>query len=196
MSFEIVKKFEEEIANFYGAPYSVAVDSCTHALELCLRYQSPSMISIPTHTYISVAFLGKKLGIDWKWKEENWKDYYYIGNTNIIDAAVYWKEDSYIANTLMCLSFQFQKHLNIGKGGMILTDDKNAYKSLKKMSHDGRDPDVPWRDQNINSVGYHYYMTPEAAKVGLDKLPHAKERIPRDWKLSDWPDLREMEIFK
>ena len=46
------------------------------------------------------------------------------GNTNIIDAAVYWKENCYIPNSFMCLSFQFQKHLNIGKGGMILTDDK------------------------------------------------------------------------
>ena len=37
---------------------------------------------------------------------------------------------------------------------------------------------------------------PEMAKIGLDKLPEAKIRKPRDWKLSDWPDLRNMEIFK
>ena len=37
MSFLLVEKFEREIAKFYGAPYSVAVDSCTHGLEICLR---------------------------------------------------------------------------------------------------------------------------------------------------------------
>ena len=196
MNFETVKKFENEIAEFYGAPFAVGVDSCTHAIELCLRYKNPNKIAIPTHTYLSVAFLGKKLSIEWNWKDENWKNYYYIGNTNIIDAAVYWKENCYIANTFMCLSFQFQKHLNIGKGGMILTDDKNASIELKKMSHDGRIPDLPWREQNINTIGYHYNMTPEIAKIGLNKLPQAKQKKPKNWKLSDWPDLRKMDIFK
>ena len=60
--------------------------------ELCIRYFKPKEITVPTHTYLSVAFLGKKLGIDWRVKEENWKNYYYIGNTNIIDAAVLWKK--------------------------------------------------------------------------------------------------------
>ena len=196
MSYEIVEEFEKEIAEFYGAPFSIAVDCCTHAIELCLRYLKPKKIAIPTHTYLSVAFLGDKLGIDWDWKDENWKDYYYIGNTNVIDAAVLWKKDSYITNSFMCLSFQFQKHLNIGKGGMILTDDENAFNFLKKMSHDGRDPKIPWRNQNINHLGYHYYMTPETAKLGLEKLPNAKKKKPKKWKITDWPDLRQMEIFK
>ena len=196
MSFKTISKFENEIAKYYGSPYAVAVDCCTHAIELCLRLINPSKIIIPTHTYISIAFLGYKLGIEWDWKEENWKDYYYIGNTNIIDAAVLWKQNSYIPNTLMCLSFQFQKHLNIGKGGMILTDNKKSFKSLKKLSHDGRDPDIPWREQNIDSIGFHYNMTPETAKIGLEKLPEAKKRKPRNWKLNDWPDLREMDVFK
>lgn len=196
MTFELIREFEEKIAEFYGAPYAVAVDSCTHAIELCLRYKNPSRIEIPTHTYLSIAFLGKKLGIEWDWKNENWKDFYYIGNTNIIDAAVLWRKDSYISKTLMCLSFQFQKHLNIGKGGMILTDDREAKQSLKRMSHDGRDPNIPWREQNIDSIGYHYNMTPETAKIGLHKLPQAIQKKPRNWKLTDWPDLRNMDIFK
>ena len=59
---------------------------------------------------------------------------------------------------------------------MILTDDKNASIELKKMSHDGRNPDVPWREQNINTIGYHYNMTPEIAKDGLIKLPKANKK--------------------
>ena len=44
---------------------------------------------------------------------------------------------------------------------MILTDKKYIRDNLKRMSYDGRDPDIPWRDQNISTIGYHYYMTPE-----------------------------------
>jgi dTDP-4-amino-4,6-dideoxygalactose transaminase len=196
MSFEAVKEFEDKVAEFYGAPYAVAVDCCTHAVELCLRHEEPTYVTFPTRTYISIPFLGEKLDLCWFWNREMWKDYYYIGDTRIIDAAVLWKKDSYIPNTLMCLSFQFQKHLSLGRGGMILTDDKEAAEALKKMSYDGRLPDKPWRDQDISSMGYHYYMTPETAQNGLDKLEEAKNRKPRQWEWEDWPDLRNMEIFK
>ena len=151
----------------------MAVDCCTHALELCLREQKIQKFSTPKRTYISVPFLAYKLNIDFSWRDENWQDYYYLGDSNIIDAAVLWEKDSYIANTFMCLSFQFRKHLSLGRGGMILTDNKEAALRLKKMSYDGRLPDVPWREQNISSVGYHYYMTPETAQLGLEKLPDA-----------------------
>ena len=195
MDFDTVKEFEESIAEFYGAPYAVAVDCCTHAIELCLRYKAPSKVTFPVRTYISVPFLGDKLNIEWDWDDTPWQNYYTIGNTNIIDAAVYWKAGGYIPNTLMCLSFQFQKHLNLGRGGMILTDSKEDAENLKKMSYDGRTPDKPWREQNISSMGYHYYMTPETANKGLEKLDKAIIDSPRVWKYEDWPDLRNMEIF-
>ena len=196
MSFDIVKDFETAIAKFYGAPHAVAVDSCTHSIELCLRYKDVKKIILPRRTYLSIAFLAQKIGIDLEWKDENWVNYYYLGGTNIIDAAVLWKRDSYISGTLMCLSFQYQKHLSLGRGGMILTDKKKVRDELKRMSYDGREPNIPWRDQNIRTVGYHYYMTPETAQLGLEKLPEAIETEPRKWKMEDWPDLRKMDIFK
>jgi dTDP-4-amino-4,6-dideoxygalactose transaminase len=196
MSFKSVVDFENEIASFFGAPHAVAVDCCTHALELSLRYTNANLITVPKRTYISVPFLAYKLGIDLQWKDEDWTNYYYLSDTNVVDAAVLWKKDSYIPNTFMCLSFQFQKHLSLGRGGMILTDDANAYKQLKKLAYDGRDPDVPWRDQNIETVGYHYYMTPETAMLGLKKLPLAMTTNPRQWKVTDWPDLTKMDVFQ
>ena len=96
----------------------------------------------------------------------------------------------------MGVSFQYQKHLSLGRGGIILTDDKEAAVQLKKMSYDGRIPNVPWREQNIDTVGYHYYMTPEVAQNGLDKLSEAINTPPRQWVVSDWPDLTQMSIFK
>ena len=196
MSFNIVKEFEEKIADFYGAPYGVSVDACTHGIEICLRYVGANEIVVPKRTYLSVPMLANKMNLELKWKDEDWRDYYEIGNTGVYDAAVLWKENSYIPKSFMCISFQFQKHLSLGRGGIILTDDKEARDELKKMSYDGRTPDKPWREQNVTTMGYHYYMTPETAQKGLDKFEEAKKTKPRKWLLDDWPDLTKMNVFK
>jgi dTDP-4-amino-4,6-dideoxygalactose transaminase len=196
MSFEVVKEFENKIAQFYGSPYAVATDCCTHAIELCLRVEPVSAMTCPTNTYPSIPMTLEKLGIRWYWGEEKWQNYYYLGNTRIIDAAVYWKENSYLTGTLMCLSFQFQKHLSLGRGGAILCDDENTYNKLKAMGYDGRQPNIPWKDQDIKHIGYHYYMTPETAQLGLDKLPSAIKTVPKKWTSEDYPDLRNMTVFK
>ena len=85
--------------------------------------------------------------------------------------------------------------MSLGRGGMILTDDATAAKELKKMSYDGREPNIPWRNQNISSFGYHYYMTPETAQLGLEKLPQAIKDKPRKWVVDDWPDLTKLDVF-
>ena len=194
--FEIVDQFEKTIAKFYGAPYAIATDSCTHAIELSLRFKDYKYISIPNRTYISIAFLPKKLGLKWDWDKNKWEDFYFLGKTNIIDAAVYWKKNGYIKGSYMCLSFQYQKHLSLGRGGMILCDDKNSYKILKKMAYDGREPMIPWRNQNINTYGFHYYMTPETAKMGLDRFKESEKKIPKKWNWHDWPDLSKLDVFQ
>ena len=195
MSFQAVTEFENKIAEFFSSPYAIAVDSCTHGVELALRYTQVDHITVPKHTYLSIPFLANKLWIDLFWKDENWVDYYYLTD-KVIDAAVLWKPNSYIPGTFMGVSFQYQKHLSLGRGGIILTDDKEAAVQLKKMSYDGRIPNVPWREQNIDTVGYHYYMTPEVAQNGLDKLSEAINTPSRQWVVSDWPDLTQMSIFK
>lgn len=192
--FNIITKFEEEMSIFFGSKYAIAVDSCTHGIELCLRHFNVKQISIPKNTYISVPFLSNKLNIALEWRDEIWEDYYYITPT-IIDAAVLWKKNSYVPGTFMSLSFQYQKHLSLGRGGMILTDNEDVAKQLKKMSYDGRLPNIPWRDQDIDTFGLHYYMTPETAKLGLEKLELAINTEPRKWKCSDWPDLTQMKVF-
>ena len=197
MGFELVTKLEDKVASFFGAPYAIATDSCTHGVELCLRYEQPYEVTFPTHTYPSVPFLGEKLGLRWEFREEEWVDYYQIGNTNVYDAAVLWKMGGYIPGTHMCLSFQYQKHLKIGRGGMILTDNKEAYEMLSEMVYDGRNSrDIPWRQQNIKTVGYHYYMTPEAAETGLKQFEEAVLKTPKIWTDLDYPDLRTMDVFK
>ena len=194
--FNKVLEFEKLIAEFYGSKYAVSTDCCTHAIELCLRLLNPSYVECPTNTYISIPFTFEKLGISWDFNNDQWHNYYFIGNTHIVDAAVYWQENGYVPNTLMCLSFQFKKHLSLGRGGVILTDNYEAQKELKKMSYDGRISNVPWIEQDIDTIGYHYYMTPETAILGLQKLPEAIKTKPKKWKINDWADLTQMKIFK
>jgi dTDP-4-amino-4,6-dideoxygalactose transaminase len=195
MSFEIVDKFEKEISEFFGSKFAIAVDSCTHGVELCLLITDSKKIKVPKRTYISIPFLSKKLDIEMEWSDEEWSDYYFLTD-RVADAAVLWKRNGYIPNTLMSVSFQFQKHLSLGRGGIILCDNEDEYMLLKKMSYDGRLPNIPWREQDIDTVGYHYYMTPETAKLGLEKLEKAINNRPRQWVISDWPDLSKMKVFQ
>ena len=108
MAIDSVSRFEGRIAAFFGAPYAIAVDSATHGLELSLRYlkdherlRENVVLEIPTRTEMSVSFLPEKLGMEWVWKEERWEDFYYIGGTPVVDAAMLWREDSYITGTFM-----------------------------------------------------------------------------------------------
>ena len=190
-----VQHFENIIKYFYDAKYAVAVDCCTHAIELCLRLIKPVAVTCPTHTYLSVPMTFEKLNINWAFYEQYWKDYYYIGNTNIIDAAVYWERNGYIPNTLMCLSFQYKKHLNVGRGGMILLDNPDQYEQLKKMRYDGRVDDIPWAEQNIDTIGYHYYMTPETAELGIERFKEAETKEAKKWSWRNYPDLKTMKVF-
>jgi dTDP-4-amino-4,6-dideoxygalactose transaminase len=144
---------------------------------------------------LSIPFLAEKLGLKREWRDDNWVDYYYLTD-RVVDAAVLWKKNSYVPGTYMSLSFQYQKHLSLGRGGMILLDSEKDADLLKKMSYDGRLPNIPWRDQDIETIGYHYYMTPETAQLGLVKLPAAMETLPRQWTVKDWPDLTNMKVFQ
>lgn len=190
-----VTEFENRIAEFFGAPHAVAVDSCTHGLELCLRYQQATFISPPHKTYLSVPMLATKMNLTLFWINTKWTECYSIG-CGIYDAATMWRKDSYLPGTFMCLSFQYQKHLSLGRGGMILCPDAESAAQLRKMAYDGRERGTPWREQDIDTTGYHYYMTPETAALGLQKLPEAIATQPRIWTWEDYPDLTQMKIFK
>lgn len=191
-----ITEFETAIKQWYGAPFAIATDCCTHAIELCLRLTQPSAVLCPSHTYLSVPMTLHKLNIPYGFVDTKWEDYYQLGGTNIIDAAVYWKQNGYIPNTMMCLSFQFKKHLNTGRGGMILLDHEEQYKILKAMRYDGRSDDQPWAEQNVSTIGYHYYMTPETAALGLSRIEEAKIKKPIQWTWKNYPNLRTMDVFK
>lgn len=191
-----IEEFEKQISAFFGASYGIAVDSCTHGIELCIRNGIYKSMISPKRTYVSIPMLAYKLNIPLMWCDVDWGGEYYPVTPNIYDAAVLWRQNSYLPGSFMCISFQHQKHLSLGRGGMILCDDRAAAWQLKKMSYDGRLPNIPWREQDIITMGYHYYMTPETAELGLKKLPDAIATTSRKWAINDWPDISKFKIFQ
>lgn len=188
-----VTEFERQIADFFGAPHAVAVDSCTHGLELVLRYKKFRYLVCPKNTYLSIPMLADKLGIPLSWKDEDWTALYHL-SCGVRDAATLWHPKAYTFG-FFCLSFQYQKHLSLGRGGMILCPDAESAAQLRKMAYDGRERGIPWREQDIDTMGYHYYMTPETAALGLQKLPEAIATPAKIWDWSMYPDLTKMKIF-
>lgn len=77
----------------------------------------------------------------------------------------------YIPSSLQCISFQYKKHLPIGRGGAILTDNVDAYNWLIKARHDGRNMYEDYGDvKNVNIVGYHCPLLPHEAIRGQELL--------------------------
>jgi dTDP-4-amino-4,6-dideoxygalactose transaminase len=164
--FKVVQMFEEEIANYCGSKYAVAVDSCSNALFLSCLYHKVQKVIIPQKTYLSVPQSIINAGGSVVLKDLEWSGNYYLEPYSIIDSALRFTSNMYIPETLMCLSFHFKKHLPIGKGGAILTDDIAAYEWLKKMRYEGRSETSYWYDE-IKFVGWNMYMTPSEAAIGL-----------------------------
>lgn len=188
-------EFEKAVADFWQSRYAVAVDCCTHALELCLHVK-PEHAVCPTRTYASVPMMMDKRKYSYEFLNKPWTNYYYLTN-QIIDAAPYWKRDGYVNNSLMCISFGHKKHINIGKGGMILLNDKNLYTRLQKIRYDGRSihSGVMYKDDNISELGFHYYMTPETAAVGLEIFNQKKDLPVKTVRHTDYDDLGKMIYF-
>lgn len=196
--FEVLDIFEKKLANFFGSKYCVLVDSCTHAIELCLRsiYDYRNDIGIPLHTYMSVPMTLHKLEIPYFFQNKTWEKYYQLGNTFIYDAATLWETGSYIKNTLMCLSFQHKKHLKIGRGGAVLLDDKHLDERLRKMRYDGRDLSMPHHEDKVTTIGYHYYMTPEDAALGIMLFDKVFDKVAKIWTDKDYQPLSQHPVFK
>lgn len=197
--FQAIDQFEKLVAEYFGAPYGVAVDCCTHAIELALRIEDADRFTyeIPYWTYVSVPMKLTSLRWNWRWVNNPWEQRYRI-SPRVIDAAADWSANSYEPNTMLCVSFGFKKHINIGRGGMILLDDYAEAVALRRMRYDGRriHQGVMYNDEKFTSIGYHYYMTPEQAEIGA-KIFYARENIPAkpvSWR--DYPSLSTHPIFE
>jgi len=191
--YKIVQMFEEEIAEYTGSPYAVALDNCTDALFLCCTYLNVNEVIIPKKTYVSVPQAIMASGGKVLFDETEWSGLYQLKPYPIYDSARRFTSGMYIPNSFMCLSFHPKKTLKMRKGGMILTDNEEAYKWFKKGRHEGRD-EIPYTQDNIKFLGWNMYMTPPDAADGL-WLMTSMEKHNNDT-LEDYPDLTKHDLFK
>jgi dTDP-4-amino-4,6-dideoxygalactose transaminase len=197
--YKIVQMFEEEIALYTNAPYAVSIDSCTNALFLCCKYLEAEEVTIPSKTYLSVPMSiiqsGAQLRFDKRSESNHWTGIYQLKPYPIYDAAKRLTSNMYIPGTFMCLSFHIKKNLGIGKGGMILTDNKEAVDWFKKARYEGRSEKY-YKEDNISSLGWNMYMTPQEAAQGLCLLQNYPEHMSDQGELNGYRDLTEFDIFK
>lgn len=188
--YQIVKDFEQAVADYTGAPYAVAVDSCTNAILLCCKYYRVDTVRLPKKTYVGVAYSVIHAGGKIEFVDNKWQGAYQLEPYPIIDSARRFKRNMYVFGTLYCLSFHWSKHLPIGRGGMILTDDVEAAKWLRKARFDGRMEGVPCKEDTFDVPGFHFYITPEQAARGLMLMQSVKDDNP-DLPEENYPDLSE-----
>jgi len=203
-----VHEFEKCIAEYTGAPYVVTVDSCSNAMALCCQYpllyvRTLPEIEIPSITYPSVAsaivHAGGRIKFikDTYWQKKGW---YELNPTGIIDSAKYIsrnmfneiKEELKHEHVYICLSFHAKKSVPIGRGGAILTNDRESVDWLRAARFDGRH-EKPLQADFLVMPGWNCYMTPEQASRGLVLM----QWLP-DFNLLDpdpYTDLSQYEFF-
>ena len=188
MTFRALFDFEAALADYTGAPYVVVTDGCTHALELCMRYDAVRQTKFSAYTYLSVPMLMHHLGIRFEFTDETWTGEYQFGDTRIWDSARRLQPGMYRPGQFQCLSFGWTKPLQLGRVGAILTDDVNAYRHFSRQRSDGRDLNIPWETETELIWGWHYCPTLESCQRGLELLP----TVTPQSQSAVYPDLRKI----
>ena len=214
---QVTRDFEAALCAYTGAPYAVAVNSCTMALLLSVAWHTKLdreqlaiigriPITIPRRTYISVP-MSIIHGDGWPaFREEDWQGWYRLSPFRIWDSArffssgmyktiTHFNPSTYTSGGMVCVSFHASKTLGLEQGGAILHDNPDADAWLRRARFDGRTEGVAPKDDRFDMVGWHCYMNPSTAALGLlrlHSLPKHNAPLPND----DYPDLSQLEIFK
>lgn len=186
--WDVVDLFEKKMAAYAGSQYAVAIDNCTDALFLCLKYlKAKGEVILPKRTYVSVPCTVIHAGCQVKFEDIEWSGAYQLVPHPVWDSATRMRRGMYVPDSYYCLSFHRRKHIPIGKGGMILTNDKVAHDWFKVARYEGRHTDRLYKDDEFDVIGWNMYMPPEQAAEGLSFFEN----------ISDWnEDLETSGIHK
>lgn len=201
--YKITEDFENQLSDYTGAPYVIAVDNQSNAIFLSLMYENVKgiEITIPSRTYPSVPceiiHAGAKVNFS-PVKSKTIKGSYQLIPTKVWDSALSFTADMYKTGTHMCISFTGPyKHFKLSKGGAILTDDYDAYLWFKRARYSGR-RECSYHDDNFDMLGWNFYMMPELAARGLLLMnqfySNGKKKKNKDLELP-YPDLSKFEIY-
>jgi dTDP-4-amino-4,6-dideoxygalactose transaminase len=202
--YAVVEEFEKRIADWCGSEYAVAVESGTAAIFLSLmwgkhKFGDIGAVMIPSFTYPSVPCSIIHAGGKVIFHKREWNGEYDLWPFDIWDAALRFKKGMYHGG-LQCLSFHIKKHLPIGRGGMILLDDEEAYNWLKRARFDGRSP-VPLSEDNFTQLGWNMYLEPADAARGIQLFEVLRQKYPdgvEDLVMEEqgYPDLSKFPIYQ
>lgn len=211
-NLDFVSIFEDTLANYTNFKYAICVDCCTNGILLSLellkrlgKISKSDAICIPKHTYMSVPMTLVNNSWNIKLVDDKWYKFYQLGKTNVYDAATDFHYDmhkDYSIESIVCISFQQKKRLSLGRGGAILTDNIQYKEILQRMRYDGRNPYVQDNNEIANSpddmiLGYHCYMEPDKAAVGILKM-NQQHLLPK-YKMHsylEYEDLSKLKIWK
>jgi dTDP-4-amino-4,6-dideoxygalactose transaminase len=199
-AWDAVSLFESAIAEYTGSKFAIAIDNCTDALYLCLKYlkcDSSDVITIPKKTYCSIPMLIHNAGCNYEFGDISWSGCYQLSPLPVYDYALRLRKGMYKEGTFQCLSFHRKKILKLTKGGMILTDNEEAANWFKAMRAKGRHPHEKtfYTDESFEVMGWNMYMHPEDAAKGyliFKQLPDFNEDAGGD---TSYIDLSKQEIF-
>ena len=189
----VVDKFEEALCEYTGAKYAVATSSCTASLILACEYLKVQEVSIPKFTYISVPMAVIRAGGQVQFDNTKWRGLYQLKPYPLLDSARYFTSGMYKKGQIMCVSFRWNKILDIGQGGAILHDDPEAGRWFRKARFNGRTAGVDPRHDTF-VMGYPFNMMPRDAAEGLTRLsylPRHNKPLPND----DCPDVSKLELW-
>lgn len=201
---EVIEAFEQAVAEYSGSKYGVAISSCSNAIFLSLQYlkhiselKDSDTITIPSHTFLSVPCQIKLCNLKLEFDNVGWSGIYQLKPTRVWDCATKFTQGMFVGkNNLQCLSFQYRKHIKIGRGGMIITDDKDAVEWLKMARINGRHERIPQENDTLEFCGWNMYMTPEQAAKGLTLLECIPKHNPNCGSNLTYPDISKQKVFK
>ena len=205
--FQAVEEFEKALAEYCGAPYCCLIDSCTNAFFLTLKFYGIKNkdIVFPRKTYLSMPMMALATDNRVIFDDYEWKGIYPItilGRQDLllIDSAKRLHKNDYVPNSVMFKSFHMKKHITSvsGKGGAILTDNKDLYEWCLKARWEGRTPytDYKAQEQDITIVGFNMNPTPEQAVFLHRQLQKCPDYMPDLEEPGGYRNLDEFTVFK
>ena len=146
-----VAYFEDQLADYTGAPYAIAMKRCCIALKGCCEYLRDSgfkneylrtteypHIHIPSRTYEFVPQTLVRSNFLVKCFDVNWSGGYELWPYPVWDYARRFRPNMYVKGQYQCLSFHRSKILGHTEGGAVLTDNQDARDWLIQWRDDGR----------------------------------------------------------
>jgi dTDP-4-amino-4,6-dideoxygalactose transaminase len=190
--YQVVEQFEAELCAYTGARYAVTTNSCSMAILLACASYPKTEITLPSKTYCSVPNSVLLAGHKVKFVDMPWNGAYNLYPTRVWDSARRFTSGMYQPGAFQCVSFQTSKILGLEQGGAILHDSEHGDAWLRRRRFDGR---LDASEIMPKQRGWHCYMNPSTAAIGLQRLSCLPKHNPDQAGYMDFPDISKLDIW-